>query len=80
MGRTARRSAAQTELGNRARERRLALGMSQMGLAERIGLHFTFVSEVERGTRNLSLESLLRLAEGLNLDPGELVRDLRRDQ
>lgn len=51
-----------------------------MGLAERIGLHFTFVSEVERGTRNLSLESLLRLAEGLNLDPGELVRDLRRDQ
>lgn len=51
-----------------------------MALAERIGLHFTFVSEVERGTRNLSLESLLRLAEGLNVDPGELVKDLRRDQ
>lgn len=50
-----------------------------MALAERIGLHFTFVSEVERGTRNLSLESLLRLAEGLNLDPGELVKDLRRE-
>jgi transcriptional regulator with XRE-family HTH domain len=49
-----------------------------MGLAERIGLHFTFVSEVERGTRNLSLESLLRLADGLDIDLAELVRGLQR--
>lgn len=38
--------------------------------------HFTFVSEVERGERNLSLSSLLRLAEGLDVDPGELVSGL----
>jgi transcriptional regulator with XRE-family HTH domain len=48
-----------------------------MALADRIGLHFTFVSEVERGERNLSLSSLLRLAEGLEVDPGELVTGLR---
>jgi transcriptional regulator with XRE-family HTH domain len=48
-----------------------------MGLAERVGLHFTFVSTVERGERNLSLASLLALADGLGVDLGELTRDLR---
>jgi transcriptional regulator with XRE-family HTH domain len=48
-----------------------------MKLAEKIGLHFTFVSEVERGERNLSLASLLRLAEGLEIDPAQLVEGLR---
>jgi transcriptional regulator with XRE-family HTH domain len=48
-----------------------------MALADRIGLHFTFVSEVESGGRNLSLSSLLRLAEGLEMNPGELVDGLR---
>jgi transcriptional regulator with XRE-family HTH domain len=48
-----------------------------MALADRIGLHFSFVSEVERGLRNLSLESLLRIAEGLDTDAGTLVAGLR---
>jgi transcriptional regulator with XRE-family HTH domain len=50
--------------------------MSQMALAEKIGLHFTFVSSVERGERNLSLSSLLRLAKGLEINPGDLVDGL----
>jgi transcriptional regulator with XRE-family HTH domain len=49
-----------------------------MALAERIGLHFTFVSSVERGERNLSLASLLALADGLDADLGELLSGLRR--
>lgn len=71
------RKPAQVTLGNRARARRLELGMSQMALADRIGLHFTFVSSVERGERNLSLESLLRLAYGLEIDPADLVSGLK---
>jgi transcriptional regulator with XRE-family HTH domain len=51
-----------------------------MTLAERIGLHFTFVSSVERGERNLSLSSLLRLAEGLEVNPAKLVDGLRWTQ
>jgi transcriptional regulator with XRE-family HTH domain len=54
----------------------MELGISQMELASRIDLHFTFVSEVERGMRNLSLSSLLRLAQGLEVDPGDLVDGL----
>lgn len=71
---------AQVELGARARQHREALGLSQMALADRIGLHFTFVSSVERGERNLSLASLLRLAEGLGVSPAVLVDGLRWKQ
>jgi transcriptional regulator with XRE-family HTH domain len=58
------------------RARREELGISQVTLGNQIGLHFTFVSEVERGLRNLSLRSLLILAEGLEIDPAKLVKGL----
>jgi transcriptional regulator with XRE-family HTH domain len=77
VGRSKQRHPSQTELGKRARARRADLGMSQMALAEKIGMHFSFVSELERGERNLSLATLLRLAEGLDVNPAELVDGLR---
>lgn len=77
MGRTVKKHPAQVKFGARARTHREALGLSQMALADRIGLHFTFVSSVERGERNLSLASLLRLAEGLGVNPAVLVDGLR---
>ena len=77
MGRSAKRTSAQTKLGQRVRARRTELGLSQMALADRIGLHFTFVSSVERGERNLSLSSLVRLAEGLEVNAADLVEDLK---
>jgi transcriptional regulator with XRE-family HTH domain len=80
MGRSAKRTEAQTELGLRVRAIRTELGLSQMTLGDRIGLHFTFVSSVERGERNLSLGSLVRLAEGLGVDPSVLVEGLRPDK
>ena len=76
MGRSGRRHPAQAELGRRVRAQRHRLGISQMALAEIVGLHFSFVSEVERGERNLSLSSLLRLADALEVDPGKLVAGL----
>ena len=48
-----------------------------MALADVVGLHFTYVSSVERGERNLSLENILRLAQALEIDPAELVADLK---
>jgi transcriptional regulator with XRE-family HTH domain len=73
MGRSVKRYPAQTELGHRVRSKRLERGWSQMELAERIGIHFTFVSSVERGEQNVSLHSLLKLADGLDLNPAVLV-------
>ena len=40
-------------------------------------LHWTFVGQVERGRRNLSVHNLLRLANALKMDPADLVRGLK---
>lgn len=70
-------SDATAELGARIRKKRHRLGLSQEQLATAAGLHWTFVGQVERGRRNLSLHNLLKLARGLNTDPAQLVRGLR---
>jgi transcriptional regulator with XRE-family HTH domain len=62
--------------GDRVRARRHELDLSQEALADRAGLHWTFVGQVERGRRNLSLHNLLKLAEALEIDPGKLVEGL----
>ncbi|MGA8364940.1 MAG: helix-turn-helix transcriptional regulator [Solirubrobacteraceae bacterium] len=64
-------------LGARVREHRNALGLSQEALAHKSGIHWTFLGQVERGQRNLSLHNLLKLAAGLEVDPAELVKGLR---
>ncbi|HWF32130.1 MAG TPA: helix-turn-helix transcriptional regulator [Solirubrobacteraceae bacterium] len=70
-------SPATRVLGERIRERRVALGLSQESLAERSGVHWTFLGQVERGRRNLSLHNLLKIAAGLAVDPAELIGGLK---
>ncbi len=70
-------SPAAKAFGERVRARRHELGESQERLAVACDLHWTFVGQVERGRRNLSLHNILKLAEGLQIDPGELVQGLR---
>ncbi len=69
-------SATTIEFGARVRARRLELGWSQEGLAEACGLHWTYVGQVERGRRNLTLHNVVKLAAALGTDPGELVGGL----
>lgn len=54
-----------TLLGTAIRSGRSQLGISQEELACRAGLHRTYVSDVERGARNPSIESVERLARAL---------------
>ena len=70
-------SSAAGEFGARVRARRRELGLSQEALAEGSELHWTFIGQVARGQRNLSLHNILRVARVLDVDPGELVRGLR---
>lgn len=63
--------------GARVRKHRRALDWSQEDLAEASGLHWTYVGQVERGERNLSLVNIVRLSTALKIDPGVLVKGLR---
>src|SRR5437868_7687186 len=51
--------------GAAVRLRRDHLGISQEELAGRAGLHRTYISDIERGARNVSLESIAKLAQAL---------------
>lgn len=57
----------QTLLGVAIKAERSILGISQEELADRAGLHRTYVSEIERGARNLSIASIEKLAQALRL-------------
>jgi len=67
MGRRARK-----QLARRVRVLRLLRGWTQEELADASGLHRTFVSLVERGQCNISLDSLERLAQAFDLGLPEL--------
>lgn len=56
--------------------RRNELGLSQEKAAEVIGLHWTYLGQVERGRRNITLNNIVKIAAGLDVDPGELVGGL----
>ena len=51
--------------GTAVKSRRLALRISQEELAGRAGLHRTYISDIERGARNISIESIAKLAGAL---------------
>ena len=52
--------------GHAVRKIRLEQEISQEELADRCGLHRTYISDVELGKRNLSLENIERIAKSLN--------------
>lgn len=62
--------------GQRVQQLRKAAGLTQEQLAERAGLHPTFISNVERAYRVPSVPTLLRLASALQVRPGAIVDDL----
>ncbi|MCI0348634.1 MAG: helix-turn-helix transcriptional regulator [Acidobacteriales bacterium] len=52
---------------------RMRLGLSQEDLAEKCGLHRTYVGAIERAERNITLSTLNRLAVALAVSPEELI-------
>jgi transcriptional regulator with XRE-family HTH domain len=58
--------------GLAVKKRRLELNISQEELAARAQLHRTYIGDIERGARNLSLENIERVANGLGLEVSTL--------
>jgi transcriptional regulator with XRE-family HTH domain len=60
-------------IGARVREMRTAQGLSQEELAHRAGLDRTYISQVERAVKNVTILSLDRIARALGVSLAELV-------
>ena len=65
-------------LGQVLQEQRLLLGMSQTQLAEASEFHRSYISDVERGYRNISLRNLSRLATALTLPVSTAILQAER--
>lgn len=62
-------------IGEAIRANRKAQTLSQMALGEICGLHRSYICDVERGVRNLTYLTLVKVAGSLKLTVWELVRD-----
>ncbi|MDR2394682.1 MAG: helix-turn-helix domain-containing protein [Treponema sp.] len=60
-------------VGNNIKKYRKILNISQEDLAERAGLHRTYIGGIERGERNITLDSLQVIAAALNVAPVVLL-------
>jgi transcriptional regulator with XRE-family HTH domain len=72
------RSPEHAALGEAIRQLRLKAGMSQEQLAEGAGTDLTQIGGIERGVRNPSYTTLLRLAAALETSVGELTSQADR--
>ncbi|BDI16153.1 hypothetical protein ANSO36C_19550 [Nostoc cf. commune SO-36] len=61
--------------GKAIRRRRREMDLSQEELAERAQLHRTYISSIERGQRNPSLENIEKLAKALNISISALFAE-----
>ena len=61
-----------SQFGLAIKRRRQEIGISQEVLAERAGLHRTYIGDIERGARNLSLENIEKIARALQISISDL--------
>ena len=64
------------QFGDRLRSLRAEAQISQERLSELAGLHRTYIGHIERGAVAPTIQTVVRLAEALGRDPGELVARL----
>lgn len=62
-------------LGGRIRALRLKKAISQEELAEQAGVHRTYVGMIERGEKNLTILSLLKISNALEISLSEFFED-----
>ena len=65
----------QKRLAERVKRYRTELGLSQEELADRAGLHRTFISQIERATKKTTIQSTGQVAKALGVTFGQLLDD-----
>jgi transcriptional regulator with XRE-family HTH domain len=64
------------KFGEKVREKRLRLGLSQEQLASRAGVHRTYIGMIERAEKNITLENIKKIANALSISISDLTVDL----
>lgn len=62
-------------LGKRIRTRRKMMGLTQEVLAEQLGISCSFVGHIERGSRKMSMETLIRISDVMGVSCDYLLQD-----
>ena len=62
--------------GSRLKELRIGSGLSQEAFADKCGYARTYMSRIETGKANVSLDAIETLATALRMTPGELFQEL----
>jgi transcriptional regulator with XRE-family HTH domain len=68
VARSQRLKERSSRLGRQIRDLRRARGLTQEKLGERAGLSYKFIGEIERGTGNPTVATLLAISEALGID------------
>ncbi len=68
----------QAAFGKAMRKFRIQAGISQEKLAELADIHRTYVGDVERGERNISVVNMVKVAQGLKMKLSEMVREMEK--
>ncbi|WP_449278486.1 helix-turn-helix domain-containing protein [Leucobacter sp. GX24907] len=66
-------------IGSRLRAARQELGISLEDLGELSEINWTTIGKIERGASSPAVETLIRLASALEIDPGALVTGITAD-
>lgn len=65
--------------GDNVRHYRQRMGISQEGLAEKCGMHRTYISAIECHRRSISLENIQRIANALDVEIYRLFLEVNAD-
>ena len=66
-------------IGIRIKKIRKSKGLTQEKLAELVGINSKYLSSIERGKENPTLNTVLKLAESLDVNPNEIFQDIHID-
>lgn len=64
------------KIGNRIRELRNQMGLSQEKFAQKIGMDRTYFASVELGKRNISIVNIEKIVNGLDVTLSEFFKDI----
>ena len=68
------------KIGKHIKDLRVERKLSQQALAELAGMSYKYLGEIERGQVNLSVEILIKIAQSLKVNAGELLNDVIDDE